>query len=55
MIIYRGFEMEQSQDGSFQWKDETGVTYTGFATDDKAMDAIDAHKRAERAKQEKDA
>ena len=55
MTLYRGFNIEQSQDGSFQWKDETGVTHTGFASDDNAMDSIDAHKRAQRANQEKDA
>lgn len=47
MTLYRGYDIEQSQDGSFQWQDEAGELHAGFATDEKAMDAIDAHKRAQ--------
>jgi hypothetical protein len=48
MTIYRGFNIEQHTDGSFQWEDSAGLTHTGFASADQAMDAIDAYKRAQR-------
>ena len=48
MTLYRGYDIELDTDGSFQWDDGAGTTHTGFATTDQAMDAIDAHKRAQR-------
>lgn len=47
MTLYRGYDIERAPDGTFSWTDETGAEHKGFATDDKAMDAIDAHKRAQ--------
>ena len=47
MTIYRGFNIEQHSDGSFYWQDDDVVPYGAFATEEKAMDSIDAHKRAQ--------
>ena len=47
MTIYRGYEIELDNDGSFYWQDENGELHAAFATDEKAMDSIDAHKRSQ--------
>jgi len=50
--IYRGYEIKPVT-GGFMWQDERnfdhygeGVTKTPYATEDDAMSAIDAYKRA---------
>jgi hypothetical protein len=43
--IYRGYDIEQDIDGSFQWEEKTGTQHAGFATEEAAMDAIDSYKR----------
>jgi hypothetical protein len=48
MTIYRGFDITQEADKSFSWKDESGNVHSGYATEEKAMDAIDAHRREAR-------
>ena len=45
ITIYRGYDIEQDIDGSYQWEEKTGTQHAGFATEEAAMDAIDSHKR----------
>lgn len=49
--IYRGFEIQPCIIGGmhngFKWVDRAGVEHGGFMDEDAAMNAVDAHKRAE--------
>jgi hypothetical protein len=62
--LYRGYEIEPHASGGFFWTDERGFDHfgsneqdatprdartDGYPTADKAMDAIDAYRRAQRA------
>ena len=49
ITIYRGYDIEQDIDGSYQWEEKTGTQHAGFATEEAAMNAIDAHSRRQRA------
>lgn len=64
MTIYRGYEIKTHANGGFYWTDERNFDHTGnvldiaspieqrtdcFATEEKAMDSIDAYKRNLRA------
>ena len=45
--LYRGYEIHQNTEvGTFEWTDEDNNIHDGFDIADKAMDAIDAYKRA---------
>lgn len=49
MSIYRGYDIEHCMvDGELVWRwvDEVGHQHGPYGTDDQAMDAIDAHKKA---------
>lgn len=55
-LFYRGFEIDEQSNGGWTVTDPTGshsITHNGaqFLTDEDAMNAVDAHKRALRAAQ----
>lgn len=54
--IYRGFEIAKTEAGLFEWVDERNFVHNGridtkggYASEDEAMDAIDAYRVASRA------
>lgn len=47
--LYRGYDIETDNGDTFRWTDEKGVTHNDYETEEAAMTAIDAHKRAIRA------
>ncbi len=53
MTIYRGFEITKTPAGKYEWTDKENRVHTGmvdtkggYETEEAAMDAIDAYKRA---------
>ena len=49
MTIYRGYEITQRDNKLFFWADDKGKDHGGYATEEAALDAIDAHKREQRS------
>lgn len=51
MDTYRGYSYDMDADETWFWVDGDGVKTSGLPNDDACMDAIDAHKRAQRLAQ----